>query len=142
MERPDLRDKYPTVADRRQIENQKAIHVELEAWATRFTYEEILHKIQVYDRTVGRGAVATGKITETAEVLQVQNWWDRDAFRIVEDPVYGELLVVPPAPKMTHTPPRLKWVCRPAGADNGPVYARFLGYGRDTLTALRARGVV
>jgi crotonobetainyl-CoA:carnitine CoA-transferase CaiB-like acyl-CoA transferase len=142
MDRPDLRDKYPTVAERSRPDNQPKIHAELEAWATQFTYEEIQHKIQVYDRTVGKGAVATGKITEPHEVVQVENWWEREALRIVEDPHYGELLVAPPVPRMTRTPPRLKWVCRPVGADNSLVYARFLGYGRDGLMDLRARGIV
>ncbi len=142
IERPDLKEQYPTVPERSRPDNQKKIHAELEAWATQHTYEEILHKIQVYDRTVGKGAVATGKITDPAEVVQVENWWERDALRIVEDAHYGELLVSPPAPKMTRTPPRLKWICRPVAADNSAVYARFLGYGRDTLADLRARGIV
>jgi hypothetical protein len=43
---------------------------------------------------------------------------------------------------MSRTPPRLKWACRPVGADNAAVYTRHLGLSPSELTALRARGIV
>jgi crotonobetainyl-CoA:carnitine CoA-transferase CaiB-like acyl-CoA transferase len=43
---------------------------------------------------------------------------------------------------MSRTPPRLKWVCRPVGADNAAVYTRYLGLSSSELAALRQRGII
>ena len=43
---------------------------------------------------------------------------------------------------MSATPPQLKWVCRPVGADNSTIYREFLGYDEEKLTQLREQGVV
>lgn len=71
-----------------------------------------------------------------------ENWWVRGALERVDDPVYGEVVVQNPAVKMTGTPPRVKWVCRPPGADNGYVYLKYLGLGKSGLEELAAQGVV
>ena len=65
-------------------------------------------------------------------MLQEQNWWDRGVFQEIDDPHYGKLTVQGPAWKMSETPPRLKWLCRPVGADNEFIYLKYLGMGRDS----------
>ena len=44
--------------------------------------------------------------------------------------------------RMTETPPRVRWACRPPGYHNGYVYQKYLGWGPSHLAALRARGIV
>jgi len=36
----------------------------------------------------------------------------------------------------------MKWVCRPVGADNEYVFARYLGVGREVLAELEIKNVV
>jgi crotonobetainyl-CoA:carnitine CoA-transferase CaiB-like acyl-CoA transferase len=61
----------------------------------------------------------------------------------VDDPDYGEVLVQNSTFKsMSRTPGRIKWVCRPIGADNESVYRKHLGLDRRRLEELKASGVV
>ncbi len=74
--------------------------------------------------------------------LRLLDWWIRGAIEKVEDLVCGEVVVNGPAVKATKTPPRVKWVGRPPGADNGCVYLKYIGLGRSRLEELAAAGVV
>jgi len=49
------------------------------------------------------------------ETMKTENWWVRRSFEKFIDPHYGELTIANQAWKMTETPPRVKWVCRPVG---------------------------
>lgn len=143
MGRPDLRERFPTIRDRLAPENQPVIHQELEAWSAGLTSQEVLDRVMDYMLNKrGPGTVATAKVNRPLDTLAEDHWWTRGVFRRVEDPDYGELLLQMPPWKMSRTPPRVKWACRPVGADNVPVYTRYLGLARSELEALRARGVI
>jgi crotonobetainyl-CoA:carnitine CoA-transferase CaiB-like acyl-CoA transferase len=86
--------------------------------------------------------VVTGKVTRPSETLSQQNWWDRGSFRTVRDPIYGDLTLQGPVWKMSETPPRIKWTCRPVGADNELIYLHYLGLGKTALDGLRAAGAI
>ena len=86
--------------------------------------------------------MATARLNTPAQVLQESHWWERGVFEKIEDSDYGELLLQAPPWKMSQTPPRIKWACRPVGADNELVYLKYLGLGRARLEALRAGGVI
>lgn len=139
--RADLRERYPTTRDR--IQNAKMLHGELEAWARQLTSQDILDRVQDYMlNRRGPGTVATARLNRPAETLAEPHWWERGVFQRVEDPDYGELLLQAPPWKMSATPPRIKWACRPVGADNEDVYLRYLGLGKGRLAALRTEGVL
>ncbi len=116
----------------------------LEEWSLRYPVDEVIERVQAaISKKEGRGAaVVTGKVSQPAEVLQEHNWWDRGVFQKIDDPTYGELTVQGPAWKMSETSPRLKWVCRPVGADNEFIYLKYLGMGRSQLEALKRAGVI
>ena len=90
----------------------------------------------------GPGTVATGRVNRPSETLAEDHWWQRGAFRRVEDPTYGTLLVQMPPWKMSRTPPRVKWLCRTVGQDNEQIYMRYLGYGKARLAELKASGIL
>ena len=46
-----------------------------------------------------------------------------------------------PAWRMTRTPPRLKWACRPAGYHTAHVLNKYFGYGPAGVARLRRDGV-
>ena len=139
IERPDLRERYPTIFDRLRRENQIAIQKELDAWASQYTCQEIIEKVRSYQ---GKGTVAVGRIHGPMESLRDPHWWERGFFQEVEDPTYGRVTVQGPAWKMSETPPRIKWACRRVGQDNELVFTRYLGLSRSRLQELRARGVM
>jgi len=74
--------------------------------------------------------------------MKTENWWVRRSFEKFHDPHYGELTIANQAWKMTETPPRVKWVCRPVGADNAYVYSRKLGLGPKQLETLKGKGTI
>lgn len=141
MERPDLPadPRFATFLDRAKLEHMVPLQAEIERWSTRHTAEEILARVQAYR---GAGVVATAKAVMPGEVLGEDHWRERGALQVVEDPVYGRLLLQAPPLHMTETPPRIKWACRPVGADTEFVYGKYLGLGREALAGLRAQGIV
>lgn len=145
MGRPDLKEdpRFRTFLDRARLPNKKVLHAELERWSTRHTSEEILAKVQDYMLNKrGPGTVATGRVNTPTDVLHEENWWERGALQRVEDPDYGELVLQGQPWKMTATPPRLRWACRPVGKDNASVYLKYLGIGKARLHALKKQQVI
>jgi crotonobetainyl-CoA:carnitine CoA-transferase CaiB-like acyl-CoA transferase len=43
---------------------------------------------------------------------------------------------------MSKTPGRVKWVCRPIGADNESIYRKHLGLDGEQLKELKRNGIV
>lgn len=143
MGRPELKDRFPSVRDRTAADKQPDIHRELEAWSSGLTSQEVLERVMDYMLNKrGPGTVATAKVNSPKDTLAESHWWERGVFQRVEDPHYGTLQVQAPPWKMSRTPPRLKWACRPVGADNAAVYTRYLGMPATELAALGARGVI
>ncbi len=141
IQRPDLKERYPTTKAR--IGESKMLHRELEGWAANMTSQEILDRVQDYVANKrGPGTVATARLNRPTDTLAETHWWERGVFERIEDPDYGELLLQAPPWKMSRTPPRIKWACRPVGADNEMVYLRYLGLGREQLRTLQAEGVL
>ncbi len=76
------------------------------------------------------------------DTLKDANWADRGLFTPVDDPVFGPVVVAQAQYKLTETPPRTKWACRPVGYDNGFVYLKYLAYGPEKLRKLKEAGIV
>jgi crotonobetainyl-CoA:carnitine CoA-transferase CaiB-like acyl-CoA transferase len=141
MGRPELKERFPSPKSR--ISEAAAVYKELEAWSKDLTSQEILERFQDYmSNKRGPGTVATARLNTPEQVLQEPHWWERGVFEKVEDPEYGELLLQAPPWKMSETPPRIKWACRPVGADNALVYMKYLGLGRSRLEALKTGDVI
>ncbi len=141
IERPELarEDRFCTVWARVQPENEEALRQQIEAWTLRHTSDEILEKI-VADP--GPGVVVFGRVETPTEVLARESWWERGCFRRVSDPVYGELTLQMPVWRMTETPPRVRWACRPTGYHNSFIYQKYLGLGPARLAELKEQGVL
>ena len=74
--------------------------------------------------------------------VEYANWLDRGIFTPVKDPVYGELVVAQAQHKMTETPIRTKWICRPVGYDNEHIYLKYMGCGPSKLKKLKKAGII
>ncbi len=135
--------RFSTGSARVQWENEKALQAILEEWSTQYTSQEIFQMVNAYIQNVkGPGAaVVVGPVSTTTEVLNEENWWDRGALRKFKTPE-GEVVLQNSVPRMSLTPPRIKWTCKKPGADNAHIYARFLGYGKEKLKELRERGII
>jgi crotonobetainyl-CoA:carnitine CoA-transferase CaiB-like acyl-CoA transferase len=76
------------------------------------------------------------------EAMRDPNWLDRGIFAPLIDPVYGELVVAQAEYKLTETPVRTTWVCRPVGYDNEHIYHKYLKLEPRRLTELREAGII
>lgn len=144
MNRPDLKGQFPTIKERLTPENQPKIQHEIEEFTRQYTSDELLEIISEYGKRADKkGTVVTGRLETPQDVLQRDHWNARRTFVTFNDPHYGEVLVQNSTFKtMTETPGRIKWVCRPIGADNSHIYQNYLGIGEKKLARLKEQGVV
>ncbi len=141
IERPDLAEdpRFSSVWLRVQPENEETLRGEIEAWTSTRLSDEILERAMT---DPGPGVVVFGRVESPLEVLSRRNWWERGCFQKFTDPVYGELTLQMPVWRMTETPPRVRWACRPSGYHNQHVYQKYLGLGLRRLKELRDEHVL
>ncbi|SPF49102.1 L-carnitine dehydratase/bile acid-inducible protein F [Syntrophobacter sp. SbD1] len=142
LNRPDLRAQFPTIFDRLNPNNMGVMYKEIEKWTSAHTYDEIYDAVMAYNKAGGKGVVVPGKISAPIDTMKTENWWDRHSLQKINDPHYGETLIANQAWKMTKSPPRVKWVCRPVGADNEHVYGLKLGLGPKQLATMKKNGLI
>ncbi|HBZ53942.1 MAG TPA: hypothetical protein DEO88_00925 [Syntrophobacteraceae bacterium] len=142
LNRPDLREQFPTIFDRLNLDNMKVMYKEITKWTMNHTYDEIYDAVMSYNKNVGEGIVVPGRISAPMETMKAENWWVRMAFENGYDPYYKEITFANQAWKMTESPPRVKWICRPVGADNEYVYNLKLGLGQEQLAAMKEKAVI
>ncbi|UCD88895.1 MAG: CoA transferase, partial [Desulfobacterales bacterium] len=134
--------RFSSFRNRASLENEEALQNILEELSAQYTADEVIDRVQpVISKKEGRAAaVVTGKVTSPQETLNEDNWWNRGSFTTVKDPVYSELTLQGQLWKMSETPLRIKWVCRPIGADNSYIYLKYLGFGKKKLAKLKKKG--
>ena len=110
----------------------------------KYTSEQLLNLSLEYSRH-GRLAPITcvvAPVLSPEDALKDPNWKDRGIFTPVSDPIYGDVIVAQGQYKMTETPIRTKWVCRPAGYDNEHIFLKHLSFGPRKLQELKERGII
>jgi crotonobetainyl-CoA:carnitine CoA-transferase CaiB-like acyl-CoA transferase len=114
------------------------------AETSKYTNAELVKMSIAYGKE-GRLAPITpvvAPVCSPLEAMKDANWAERGVLVPVQDPVFGEILVAQAQHKMTETPIRVKWVCRPVGYDNEHVFLKYFGYGPSKLKELQAGGVI
>jgi crotonobetainyl-CoA:carnitine CoA-transferase CaiB-like acyl-CoA transferase len=105
----------------------------------KYTNEELVRMSIEYSKT-GHLAPITPVVAPVCspwDTMNDANWLDRGVFTPVQDPVYGEFIVAQAQHKMTETPIRTKWICRPVGYDNEYIYLKYLGLNPNKLHELK-----
>jgi crotonobetainyl-CoA:carnitine CoA-transferase CaiB-like acyl-CoA transferase len=110
----------------------------------KYTSKELLNMSIEYGKKGRLAPIApvVAPIVTPMETFNDPNWADRGIFTTVDDPVFGPVIIAQAQYKMTETPPRTKWACRPVGYDNGFVYLKYLAYGPEKLRKLEEAGIV
>ncbi|MCS7119084.1 MAG: CoA transferase [Archaeoglobaceae archaeon] len=144
MNRPDLQKQYPTIRERLNPYNQPNIQKEIEKFTSKLSSEDLLKIVLEYSkRPDKKGTVVTGRLNSPKEVLEIEHFKIKDAFVERKDPHYGKVLVQNSLFRfMSRTPGRVKWICRPIGADNEFIYLKYLGLGKEKLKKLKENGVI
>ncbi len=144
MNRPDLQQRFPTIKERLVPENQPIIQHEIEKFTTKYTSKELLEMITEYSRRPDKkGTVVTGRLNAPIEVIDMEHWKVKKMFLKLKDPHYGEVFIPNSTFRyMSKTPGRVKWVCRPIGADNEYIYNKYLGISGKKLEELKKKSVI
>lgn len=144
MERPDLRDRYPTPKERLVPENQPVIQHEIEKFTVKYTSDELFKMIDDYNNRADRkGVIVIGRLESTKEVLDREHWKVRGTFHKEIDCYYGEVLIQNSSFKsMSRTLGRIKWICRPIGTDNEVIYKELLGLQTQDFDELKNQGII
>ncbi len=144
MNRPDLQKQFPTTKERLIPENQPIIQKEIEKFTTQYTFEELLNIITEYSRRPDKkGTVVTGKLNAPKDVLEIEHFKVKKMFVELDDPHYGKLLIPNSLFRfMSASPGRVKWACRPIGADNEYIYGKYLGIGGRKLEELKEKNII
>ena len=110
----------------------------------KYTNEELVNMSIEYGKSGRLAPIApvVAPVCTPFETMQDANWQERGIFTPVQDPVYGDVVVAQSQHKMTATPIRTKWVCRPVGYDNGHIYLKYFGYGPTKLEELKKGNLV
>jgi crotonobetainyl-CoA:carnitine CoA-transferase CaiB-like acyl-CoA transferase len=110
----------------------------------KYTNEELVAMSVAYGKKGRLAPITTvvAPVVDPMETLKDLNWSDRGLFTPVDDPVFGPVIIAQAQYKLTETPPRTKWACRPVGYDNGFVYLKYLAFGPEKLRKLKKAGIV
>jgi crotonobetainyl-CoA:carnitine CoA-transferase CaiB-like acyl-CoA transferase len=130
----------PFTAIEQQLKWSKLVFAETQ----KYTNDQLVSMSIEYAKK-GRLAPITAVVAPVCspmEAMKDANWIDRGIFRSIKDPVYGEIVVAQAQQKMTETPVRTKWVCRPIGYDNEHIYLKYMGLGPSKLKKLRESGII
>ena len=110
----------------------------------KYTNQELVNMSIEYGKNGRLAPIApvVAPVCTPIETMADRNWQERGLFTPVQDPVYGEVVVAQAQHKMTETPIRTKWVCRPVGYDNEHIYLKYFGYGPGKMDALKKANLV
>ena len=137
MERPGLAGdpRFATPEARRAEESVRALEAVIEPWCRDRTRAEV--------EALGRErGFAAARVMTARDHFEDPHFRARGAVWELEDPVYGHLTDYGPAPKLSATPARYKWVGPPVGMHNDYIFSRVLGLAAEELRTLEEAGVI
>ncbi len=135
MGRNDLLDKYASLDARVKPEAQKYLYPEIEKWTSDKTKEEV-------ERTLHSHGVNCQLVVNAKEVANNPHWLKRGALVWLDDPTFGDMFSQGAFVHMSDTPPRVKWVFKPVGADNHYIYQKLLGFGNGKINEYEEKGII
>lgn len=137
MGRPELADdpRFKTLEARLAQEANEEICRIIGDWAAERTRAEI-------DELGARFGFAAAPVMNAADIYEDEHYRRRGAVFHFEDPLYGPMADHGPVPKLSETPGRIKWACKPVGWHNEYVFRRVLGLTSAELADLEAKGII
>lgn len=133
MERPDLFENYPTMADR--FANEAVLLKETTDWMSTHTADEII-------------AVCREHKVALSPVYSIEDIWKDPQYRarhnLVEfdSPDFGKVHIPSVCPVLSETPGEIRWIGQPIGSFNEDVYKGLLGKTDAEMAELQAKGII
>ncbi|MFG3530005.1 CaiB/BaiF CoA transferase family protein [Streptomyces sp. NPDC047917] len=135
MGRPELAadPAYATRAAR--AEHADSLYALIADWACGHPADEVT-------KLLSDAGIPASPLMSIADIAADAHYQERGTLVTVEDPEFGQLLMVAPLPKMSKTPGSIRSTGPVLGEHNAEVYRDVLGLGEDELAELCARGVI
>jgi crotonobetainyl-CoA:carnitine CoA-transferase CaiB-like acyl-CoA transferase len=134
MGRADLRERYPTMADR--LARREEVDALVQAWVGSFPAAEVLRQLDAAE-------VPNSLVYSVRDLFEDPHVKARDDVVGVPSPLGGVLQVAGIVPKLSRTPGAIEHLGPlTPGEHNAAIYCGRLGLSREELDTLRARGVV
>lgn len=135
--RPDLarEPRFAANADRTRVRAAAELAAIVESWAAGQTRAQVAAAAQEH-------GFAAAPVLDFGEIYHDEHYRARGTVAIFDDPVYGEVAHPGPVPKLSATPPRLRWSGCPVGFHNNYVFSNVLGLSAEEIRALEESGVI
>ena len=133
MERPDLVEKFPTMADR--FANEALLLKETTDWFATHNSEEIVNVCRAHK-------VALSPIYSIADIWNDPQYKARHNLVEFDSPDFGKVHIPSVCPVLSGTPGEIKWIGQPVGSFNEEVYKGLLGKTDKELADLKDKGII
>lgn len=135
MNRMDLFEKFADPVVRLREENAATILKAIDEWTRTKKVAEVEALGQEY-------GFAAAHVITAKDAYHSPHFLKRQTIQEFEDAVYGTIREECYPPRMSETPSRLKWACRPLGFDNRFVLKTMLGLSDTEIKKLQEEGVI
>jgi len=131
VEDPNMREVTARLPHYKQVET----YTSLCEWMKDTTRSEAETKLQAEE-------VASGGVSFIDEVCEFPHYKYRGHMEVIDDVLYGKVLIGSSAFIGQRTPGRVKWIGRPTGYDNEDVYRRLIGLTKTEMDNLKEKGAI
>ena len=135
MDRPDLHAIYADPLERLKEENATALLKEIAEWCQTKKVAEV----EALGNTYG---FAASRVLKAEDAYYNAHYRERGAIQEYKDALYGDMVQHCYPPRLSETPSRLKWSCRPLGFDNECVFTNILKMPLEEIKKLEKQGVI
>jgi crotonobetainyl-CoA:carnitine CoA-transferase CaiB-like acyl-CoA transferase len=122
-------------SERERVANRAAIDAIVGAWAAGQDMAPLVEALE-------RSDIPSSAINSIADIFRDPQYAARQTLATVVHPVLGEIRMPAVVPRLSETPGEIAWLGRDLGADTDTILTNALGYTRDRVDRLRARGIV
>jgi crotonobetainyl-CoA:carnitine CoA-transferase CaiB-like acyl-CoA transferase len=127
--------RFRAAATRREPAHAEALGRIVAAWCEGRSREAVVE-------AAGRHGFAAAVVAHGGDHYHDPHFRARRSVWELDDPVYGRVVDYGPAPKLSATPARHKWVGKPVGWHNRHVLKGILGLSEAEIADLERRGIV
>jgi formyl-CoA transferase len=135
MGRPELATDARFSGHAARGQNQKLLDDIIAEWTATLDSRTLLALMQ-------ENGIAAGLVYKVEDMLEDPHYQARGSIVSAPHPVFGEVKMQAPAPRLTETPGAVAWPGPALGEHTDEILSRVLGLSGEEIAALRASGVV
>jgi crotonobetainyl-CoA:carnitine CoA-transferase CaiB-like acyl-CoA transferase len=135
MGRPGLGEEERFQSNELRMRHREEVNRVVAEWVAERSIEELGKVLDEYD-------VPWAAVYDIRDIFRDEQYREREMLLRVKDEELGEAVVCGVVPKLSETPGAVHWLGPRLGEHNEEVYCGELGFSRERLEELRARGVI